>query len=184
MKTWPIGETLEGLLQRAAGARFVLLGEATHGTQSSTRYARPHAAPRRRLRFRRRRLEADWPDAYRVNCFVRGADNHVTAGEALADFRRFPTWMWRNTVIADLVGKLRTLNTRPAAPWAPTGSTSTAARLDRVGRPLPRGRRSRRCEARDCLVALDTFGPHRWVTRGGGLRPYVDAQASAKRCAA
>ena len=57
-------------------------------------------------------VEADWPDAYRVNCFVRGAGDDATAGDALAGFHRIPTWMWRNTVIVDLVGKLRTLNSR------------------------------------------------------------------------
>ena len=47
-------------------------------------------------------VEADWPDAYRINRYVRGAGNDVDAKEALTDFRRFPTWMWRNTEVVDL----------------------------------------------------------------------------------
>jgi hypothetical protein len=40
--------------------------------------------------------EADWPDAYRINRYVRNASDDVDAEEALGDFRRFPRWMWRN----------------------------------------------------------------------------------------
>ena len=41
-------------------------------------------------------VEADWPDAYRVNRYVRGLGTDTTAQEALRGFDRFPTWMWRN----------------------------------------------------------------------------------------
>jgi erythromycin esterase-like protein len=57
-------------------------------------------------------VEADWPDAYRVNRFVRGVDADEDAVDALADFRRFPTWMWRNADVLDFVGWLRTHNDR------------------------------------------------------------------------
>jgi erythromycin esterase-like protein len=55
-------------------------------------------------------VEADWPDAYRVNCFVRGAGYDTSADEALADFRRFPVWMWRNADVAEFVTWLRDWN--------------------------------------------------------------------------
>src|SRR5439155_19752788 len=55
-------------------------------------------------------VEADWPDAYRVNRYVRGASEDVDALEALADFRRFPTWMWRNTVGVGFIEWLRAYN--------------------------------------------------------------------------
>jgi len=54
--------------------------------------------------------EADWPDAYRVNSFVRGAGDDASGEEALRDFRRFPAWMWRNTVVEELVERLRAHN--------------------------------------------------------------------------
>jgi erythromycin esterase-like protein len=55
-------------------------------------------------------VEADWPDAYRVNRYVRGVSDDVDAVEALADFRRFPTWMWRNTVVVEFIEWLRAHN--------------------------------------------------------------------------
>ena len=55
-------------------------------------------------------MEADWPDAYRLNRYVRGASDDVDAVEALADFRRFPTWMWRNTVVVEFIEWLRAYN--------------------------------------------------------------------------
>jgi erythromycin esterase-like protein len=57
-------------------------------------------------------VEADWPDAYRVNRFVRGRGEDATAEEALRGFRRFPTWMWRNAAVLDFVGWLREYNDR------------------------------------------------------------------------
>lgn len=79
-------------------ARFVLLGEASHGTHE---FYHERALITRRLieekGFTAVAVEADWPDAYRVNRYVRGASDDVYGIEALADFRRFPAWMWRNT---------------------------------------------------------------------------------------
>jgi erythromycin esterase-like protein len=55
-------------------------------------------------------VEADWPDAYRVNRYVRGASDDDTATDALDDFGRFPTWMWRNTDVVAFVEWLRAHN--------------------------------------------------------------------------
>src|SRR4051812_33541923 len=85
------------LLGWIGDARFVLLGEASHGTHEF--YATRAAITRRLIReegFTAIAVEADWPDAYRVNRYVRGRDDDGDADEALAGFRRFPTWMWRN----------------------------------------------------------------------------------------
>jgi erythromycin esterase-like protein/predicted phosphoribosyltransferase len=99
------------LLERAAGARVVLLGEASHGTHE---FYRERAEITKRLiaeaGFTVVSVEADWPDAYRVNRFVRDASDDTNPDEALGDFRRFPVWMWRNTDVADFVGWLREWN--------------------------------------------------------------------------
>jgi erythromycin esterase-like protein/predicted phosphoribosyltransferase len=99
------------LVERAAATRFVLLGEATHGTHE---FYRERAEITRRLiaecGFTAVAVEADWPDAYRVNRFVRGESDDESPEEALSDFRRFPVWMWRNTVVAEFVGWLREWN--------------------------------------------------------------------------
>ena len=107
----------DALLDRIGDARFVLLGEATHGTHD---FYRVRAELTKRLirekGFAAVAAEADWPDAYRINRFVHGMGRDVEATEALADFRRFPQWMWRNADILDLVGWLRAHNEQIAEP--------------------------------------------------------------------
>ena len=56
--------------------------------------------------------EADWPDAYRVNRYVRGLGDDGSADEALSGFERFPAWMWRNDVVRDFVDWLHAHNQR------------------------------------------------------------------------
>src|SRR2546427_8810790 len=92
-------------------ARFCLLGEATHGTHG---FYRERAEITKRLikeqGFTAVAVEADWPDAFRVNRYVRGLSDDRNANEALGGFKRFPTWMWRNTVVLDFVEWLRDYN--------------------------------------------------------------------------
>ncbi len=101
------------LLELIGDARFVLLGEASHGTHE---FYRSRAEITKRLirekGFTAMAVEADWPDAYRVNRFLKGESDDKEAVEALADFKRFPTWMWRNADVLDLVGWLREHNDR------------------------------------------------------------------------
>jgi erythromycin esterase-like protein/predicted phosphoribosyltransferase len=101
----------DALLDRATGCRFALLGEASHGTRE---FYRARAEITKRLIAEQGytvvAVEADWPDAYRVNMFVRGAGNDATAEEALGDFRRFPTWMWRNADVVELITWMREWN--------------------------------------------------------------------------
>jgi erythromycin esterase-like protein len=104
-------EDYDPLLEMVGDARFVLLGEASHGTSE---FYRERAQITKRLitekGFRAVAVEADWPDAYRVNRYVRGASADASANDALGDFKRFPTWMWRNTDVLDFVGWLRDHN--------------------------------------------------------------------------
>jgi erythromycin esterase-like protein len=99
------------LMERIGDARFVLLGEASHGTHDFY-HARANITKRliEEKGFSAVAVEADWPDAYRVNRYVRGAGADADSRAALADFKRFPTWMWRNTDVLDFVGWLRTHN--------------------------------------------------------------------------
>lgn len=55
-------------------------------------------------------IEGDWPDAYRLNRYVRNASDDAFAVEALGDFRRFPSWMWRNTDVVEFIEWLRAHN--------------------------------------------------------------------------
>jgi len=92
-------------------AHLVLIGAASHGT-SEFYAARAHMTRRliEERGFCAVAAEADWPDAYRVNRYVRGASTDVTAEEALRGFERFPPWMWRNTEVLDFVNWLRAYN--------------------------------------------------------------------------
>jgi erythromycin esterase-like protein/predicted phosphoribosyltransferase len=106
----------DGLIEGIGDARVVLLGEATHGTHE---FYRERAFITRRLitekGFSAVAVEADWPDAYRINRYVRGTSGDEDAVQALSDFGRFPTWMWRNADVLDFIGWLRTHNdTLPA----------------------------------------------------------------------
>lgn len=99
------------LLEVAGKARVVLLGEATHGTHE---FYHERARLTQRLvaemGFTVVAVEADWPEAYRVNRFVRGATDDGSASEALEGFRAFPGWMWRNAEVLALVDWLREYN--------------------------------------------------------------------------
>jgi erythromycin esterase-like protein len=96
-------------------ATVVLLGEASHGTHE---FYRIRADVTRALieqrGFNLIAVEADWPDAYRANQWVRGLGADDSADAALGDFTRFPRWMWRNREVVRFLGWLRGRNgTRP-----------------------------------------------------------------------
>jgi erythromycin esterase-like protein len=99
------------LIQQIGEARFVLIGEASHGTHE---FYRERAQITKRLirerGFTAVAVEADWPDAYRVNRYVQGEREDTEAVESLAGFKRFPTWMWRNADVLDFIGWLRSHN--------------------------------------------------------------------------
>jgi len=99
------------LLELIGDAHFVLIGEASHGTHE---FYRERAQITKRLirekGFSAIAVEADWPDSYRVNRFVRGRGEDVEAIDSLEGFKRFPTWMWRNADVLDFVGWLRSHN--------------------------------------------------------------------------
>lgn len=102
-----IGDVTDEILSLVGEARFVLIGEASHGTHE---FYKCRAEITKRLivekGFSAVAAEADFPDAYRVNRHVRGFGKDQTADDALSDFRRFPLWMWRNTDVLDFVGWL------------------------------------------------------------------------------
>jgi len=104
-------EDFDPIMDMVGDARIVLIGEASHGTHE---FYRTRAEITKRL-IRERGFvavaaEADWPDAYRVNRYVRGVGSDGDASEALSGFLRFPQWMWRNADVLDFVGWLRQVN--------------------------------------------------------------------------
>jgi erythromycin esterase-like protein len=101
----------DALLDRVGDRRLVLIGEASHGTHE---FYRERARITRRLidecGFTAVAVEADWPDAYRVNRYVMGLSHDDGADAALSGFRRFPAWMWRNQDVLAFVEWLRARN--------------------------------------------------------------------------
>ena len=99
------------LLDFIGDARFVLIGEASHGTHE---FYQQRAEITKRLiqekGFIAVAVEADFPDADRVDRFVRGISKDPTAAKALEDFQDFPRWMWRNTDVLNFVTWLRQHN--------------------------------------------------------------------------
>ncbi len=101
----------DSLLAWIGDRRLVLIGEASHGTHD---FYRERARITRRLieekGFTTVAIEGDWPDAYRVHRFIRGTGNDANARDALADFRRFPAWMWRNMDVLAFIDWLHEYN--------------------------------------------------------------------------
>lgn len=101
--------TIDALLERIGDARLVLLGEATHG---SSEFYRARARISRALietkGFSFVAVEADWPDAARIDEFVRGAARRSALD--FVPFARFPGWMWRNRETDEFIRWLREHN--------------------------------------------------------------------------
>ena len=109
------------LMDLVGNAKIVLLGEATHGTHE---FYHERAAITKRLiteyGFNAVAIEGDWPDAYRVNQYVKGDIEDISAAQALDGFKRFPTWMWCNKVVLEFVEWLHDFN-RPRSADAQAG---------------------------------------------------------------
>src|SRR5436190_5270455 len=99
-----IASDYEPLRQRAGDRQVVLIGEASHGTHEFYQIrAELTKALIARKGFNVVAVEADWPDAYRVNRWVRHASSDADAEAALGDFTRFPRWMWRNRDVVEFL---------------------------------------------------------------------------------
>jgi erythromycin esterase len=103
---------LDPLLDRIGDARYVLLGEASHGTSE---YYTWRAEITKRLitekGFSFIGVEGDWPDCYRVNRYVKAYSHSGESAESvLHEYERWPTWMWANREIVELAEWLRDYN--------------------------------------------------------------------------
>jgi len=104
---------LDSLLSEIGDSKYVLLGEASHGT--SEFYQWRSAISKRLIEekgFRFIAVEGDWPDCYEINKYIK---NHKEKSKSSTDvlinsFRRWPTWMWANWEIAELMEWMKTRN--------------------------------------------------------------------------
>ncbi|MEI6254738.1 MAG: erythromycin esterase family protein, partial [Mycobacteriaceae bacterium] len=159
----PPADVLDDLI---GDARVVLIGESSHGTHE---FYDARAEITKWLiekkGFNAVAAEADWPDAYRVNRYVRGlgprsGGEDSSPEEALRGFQRFPAWMWRNTVVLDFVGWLRWHN----------GLISHGG----YGRCATDGRRQ------TGFYGLDLYSLHRSMQEVVGYLDTVDPAAAAR----
>lgn len=152
------------LLDLIGDARFVLLGEASHGTHE---FYRERAQITKRLitekGFTAVAVEADFPDANRINRYVRGMGDDMDAIDSLGGFKRFPAWMWRNADVLDFVGWLRAHNDDQPDPDSQAGfygldlysmNSSMDAVLSYLDKVDPAAAR----RARDRYACFDGFG--------------------------
>ena len=155
----------DALIAKAADCPLVLLGEATHGTHE---FYRQRALITRRLieehGFNAVAAEADWPDAYRINRYIRGESGERGPVGALAGFERFPSWMWRNADLLDFIGWLRDHNDNAGSPDRQAGFYgldlySLHKSMDEVIRYLERIDHDAAVRARQSYGCLDRFGP-------------------------
>ncbi|SEW00311.1 Erythromycin esterase homolog [Natrinema salifodinae] len=106
-----IDEGFDRLVDDIADADVVLLGEATHGTSEYYRLrARLTARLLEERGFEFVAVEGDWTDCYEVTEYVTGRTEADDAGEVLASFERWPTWMWANWEVAAFLDWLAEYN--------------------------------------------------------------------------
>jgi len=170
------------LMKLIGDARFVLLGEASHGTHE---FYRERARITRRLitelGFNAVAVEADWPDASRVNRYVQGAGDDMTGRDALAAFQRFPTWMWPNVDVLEFVEWLRDHNITSATSQLKVGFYgidlySLHASLEAVVRYLDNVDPDAAQRARSRYACFDHFG------HDPQLYGYAAGQGIAESC--
>jgi erythromycin esterase len=112
------GVDIDALIEKIGNARYVLLGEASHGTHEY--YTWRTTISKRLIEekgFSFIAVEGDWPDCYRINRYIKGYNEAGSSPfSVLNGFKRWPTWMWANWEISALMDWLRKWNTsRPAS---------------------------------------------------------------------
>jgi erythromycin esterase-like protein len=103
--------TYDNLMKDIGNARYVLIGEATHGTHEFYK-ARAEITQQLILEkdFMAVTIEGDWPAAFSVHRYLQGHDNKNSVKETLSEFKRFPQWMWRNSTLLPFLEWLRSFN--------------------------------------------------------------------------
>lgn len=105
-------EDLGPLLNSIGEASIVMLGEASHGTREYYLW-RSHITKRliEEKGFRFIAVEGDWPDCYEINRYIKGYTNEKDPSAKLIEcFHRWPSWMWANEEVAELLKWLRDYN--------------------------------------------------------------------------
>ena len=159
----PASGSVEPISDLVGDESVVLIGEATHGTHE---FYRIRADLTRELILRKGfnvvAVEADWPDAFRANRWVRGESTDSSARDALSDFQRFPRWMWRNSDVVRFLGWLHDYNhqrgPREQAGFYGLDLYSLHRSIDAVLRYLRTVDPASEIRARERYACFDPFG--------------------------
>jgi len=105
-------QDLSPLFERIGQSKLVLLGEASHGTSD---YYRWRTTISKNLieekKFSFIAVEGDWPDCFMINQYVKGRlEPSQSARRVVSTFRRWPTWMWANEEVIELIEWLKLYN--------------------------------------------------------------------------
>jgi len=104
-------EDVNDLILKGSNAKFVLLGEATHGTSEFyTMRAEISKNLITNLGFSYIAVEGDWPSCFEVNQYIKGHSTYSSAREVLSQFHRWPTWMWANEEVIPLIEWMKEFN--------------------------------------------------------------------------
>ncbi|KAI0335983.1 hypothetical protein GY45DRAFT_1316007 [Cubamyces sp. BRFM 1775] len=106
------------IINAIGDAQVVLIGDGSHGTYEF--YAHRANLTQRLIEekgFTAIAVEADWPDAFRINRYIHGgalgdSTKIKNARDSLAEFERFPKWMWKNEVMPPFIAYLKQHNER------------------------------------------------------------------------
>ncbi|MGD6965944.1 erythromycin esterase family protein [Rossellomorea vietnamensis] len=115
-KAYESERDLDKILQEIGDSRIVLLGEASHGTSE---YYKIRTELSKRLieekGFNIIAVEGDWPASQSVNKYIKGNDETANPQDVLQSFKRWPTWMWANEEVVELISWLKEFNAKKAS---------------------------------------------------------------------
>lgn len=102
---------LDHIIESIGDAKYVLLGEASHGTSE---FYTVRADLTKKLiqekNFNCIAVEGDWPACQKVNNYIKGYEDATNVNQVLSEFNRWPTWMWANEEVKALVKWLKEFN--------------------------------------------------------------------------
>ncbi|MEH7077016.1 erythromycin esterase family protein [Neobacillus drentensis] len=103
---------LDPILDAIGDAKYVLLGESSHGT--SEFYSLRAELSKRLIKekgFSFIAVEGDFPSCQSVNQYIKGFNQQTKdVRSVLTSFNRWPTWMWANEEIIGLIEWLKDYN--------------------------------------------------------------------------
>ena len=104
-------EVANSLIKYLSDKKVVLLGEASHGTAEyytirrliTEKLIKDH-------KFNFIAVEGDWPECYTLNQFIKSKTSALDASNTLKTFKRWPTWMWSNSEVLQMIENLQVIN--------------------------------------------------------------------------